>query len=453
MIGAVENAPTPPGGPREADPTHGGSSGRGARALAGIGLGTVLLCLVATLGIGAAAKGPCASGDWADGRQYRRLCYSDIVPLLATEQMQRGSRLPYVDPCRASKENCDEYPVLSMYAMRVAAWITPMDDAGAVSFQGFFVVNAAILAVAALATTVALYLMVGQRALYFALAPTLLIYGFVNWDLLAVAFATLATLALLNRREVASGISLAAGASAKLYPALLLIPFALERLRERRPVAAVHLVWAALAAWLAINLPFAALGFSGWSEFFRFNSQRPPDWDSLWYVACDRIPGLSGACEATLAINVLSLALFAGLALLVWRLKMSRAPEFPRWTFGFPLLVLFLLTSKVYSPQYGLWLLPWFALAVPGLRRFAAFEAADIAVFVTRFAFFGQMSRDIGGWVDAFTIGWFQIALLVRAGVLVWCLAGWVTGNEPALVSPAPPPRAAEPPDAARAFA
>ena len=38
---------------------------------------------------------------------------------------------------------------------------------------------------------VCLYVMNGSRALYFALAPTLVIYGTMNWDLLAVAFATL----------------------------------------------------------------------------------------------------------------------------------------------------------------------------------------------------------------------------------------------------------------------
>ena len=47
----------------------------------------------------------------------------------------------------------------------------------------------------------------------------------------------------------------------------------------------------------------------------------------------------------------------------------------------------FLLTNKVYSPQYGLWLLPWFALVFPDLRIFLAFEATEVAVFITRFSF------------------------------------------------------------------
>ena len=178
----------------------------------GIGLGLVLVCLGATLVLGAALKEPCASGGWSDGRQYRWLCYSDIVPLLGAEQLVTGNRLPYLDPCVERPEgNCDEYPVLSMYTMRLAAWLSPSTGppidgaASSRSHEAYFHWNVAILAIAAVATTLALYLMVGRRALYFALAPTLLIYGFVNWDLLAVAFATLGTLAYIERRDGWSG--------------------------------------------------------------------------------------------------------------------------------------------------------------------------------------------------------------------------------------------------------
>jgi hypothetical protein len=113
----------------------------------------------------------------------------------------------------------------------------------------------------------------------------------------------------------------------------------------------------------------------------------------------------------------------------VWRWKVVRDPGFPRWTLGFPLLVLFLLTNKVYSPQYGLWLLPWFALAFPDLRLFLAFEAADVAVFVTRFSFFGELAG-LGGLPFAA----FEVALLARAAVLVACVVVWVRRREPAPV-------------------
>ncbi|MBI2238530.1 MAG: DUF2029 domain-containing protein [Actinobacteria bacterium] len=247
----------------------------------------------------------------------------------------------------------------------------------------------------------------------------------MNWDLLAVAFATAATLAYLNRRDAWAGILLGLGAAAKLYPALLVVPFALGRLREKEPDRAIHLAWGAAGSWLAVNLPFALLAPGSWWEFFRFNAKRTADWDSLWTVGCQRLVTHEQYCGYTTLVNAGSLLLFLGASVLLWWLRRRRAPDFPRWTFGFPLLVVFLLTNKVYSPQYGLWLLPWFALTLPGLGRFVAFEIADAAVFVTRFAFFGQLDG-LGGWVHGFTIGWFQLALLVRASVLVWCLVAWV---------------------------
>lgn len=381
-----------------------------------IGLGLVLVSLAATLGLGLAVKAPCASGDWGDGRQYRWYCYSDIVPLLSTEQLT-GNRLPYLDACAPGQGECDEYPVLSMYTMRLAAWISN-------GFTGFFYANALLLALAAVVVAVSLYLMVGARALYFALAPTLLVYGFVNWDLLAVAFATAATLAYLRRRDAWAGIWLGLGAAAKIYPGFLLVPFVLGRFREREPDAGIHLAWAGAGAWLAVNLPFILAAPRGWWEFFRFNSARPADWDSLWFIACHRISGTFG-CQATDRMNAAidggSAVLFVGLSVLVWALRRRRDPDFPRWTFGFPLLVVFLLTNKVYSPQYGLWLLPWFALALPDLRLFAAFEAADVAVFLTRFSWFGRLSG-FGGW----PIGAFEIAVVIRALVLLACVVAWV---------------------------
>lgn len=394
-----------------------------------IGLGLVMACLATSLALGIALKAPCASGDWGDGRQYRSYCYSDIVPLYGTEQLTEG-RLPYLDACAPADGECDEYPVLSMYAMRLAAWMS----------DGFFYANVVLLSIAAFVVLVCLYLLVGSRALYFAVAPTLLIYGFMNWDLLAVAFATAATLAYLNRRDVVAGALLGLGAAAKIYPALLLLPFVLGRFREREPDRGIHLVWAGVGAWVAVNLPFVLAAPRSWWEFFRFNAARPADWDSVWFIACNRLTGNLN-CGHTRLINVASAVLFLAASILLYRLRRRVVPDFPRWTFGFAMLVAFLLTNKVYSPQYGLWLLPWFALALPDLRLFAAFEAADFAVFVTRFSWFGRYTG-VGG----LPIGAFEVAVLIRAAILVWCLVAWVRRREVEDVPLAPAPALADVP-------
>jgi uncharacterized membrane protein len=370
------------------------------------GLALVLLATLVTLGIGWLQKSPCL-GSWADGRQYNRLCYSDVAALYGDNTTRdRGldqDRVPYVDG-----EN--EYPVLTGFAM----WYTavPVD-----SYPSFFNLSAILLSGAALATAAMLHRLTGGRALLFAVAPTLLIYAFVNWDLLAVALATAATVAFLRKEDWPAGVLIGLGTATKLYPALLLIPFALARFREGRRNRMVLIGVSAVGTWALFNVPFALIDFDRWSEFFRFNAIRPADWDSLWYIAGRHLgfvwdPGV---------VNGLALATFVLAAAGLWMWGGRHLPTDRLWTLGFPLVVVFLLTSKVYSPQYGLWLLPWFALALRDLRLFVAFELADIAVFVTRFEFFARL-EGVGQGLPQWS---FDLAVVVRAAVLVVCVVAW----------------------------
>ena len=109
-----------------------------------------------------------------------------------------------------------------MYLMRTAAWISG-DHYGS-----FFYVNALLLTVFAVGTAVGLWMLAGRRALWFALAPTLLIYGTINWDLFAVMLMVLALVAFAERRDGWAGALLGLGAAAKFFPALLLLPLFLQ---------------------------------------------------------------------------------------------------------------------------------------------------------------------------------------------------------------------------------
>jgi uncharacterized membrane protein len=408
---------------------EGGQARQRGTALATAG---VLLITTVVLVQGVLLKRECAGGEWSDGRQYRHYCYSDIVPLYGTERLQ-GGRLPYLDACPTTGGQCDEYPALTMYFMRAAAWLGH-------GYAAFFYWNVILLGLLALATAWLLFRMVGWRVLYFSLAPTLLIYGFVNWDLLAVFLATAATYLYLRKRvrnrDAWAGGFLGLGAAAKLYPGLLVVPFGLDRARQRRiGEGALLAVWA-VVAWGAVNMPFAILAPSPWSTFFRFNARRPPDWDSLWFVVCQRLEGGVGCPWSPTLINVLAATLLLLMAVAVWFARSARRPQFPAWTFAFPLLVVFLLTSKVYSPQFSLWLLPWFALALPSPGLFIAFELADVAVFLTRFSWFGRLAAEQGdpglAGYDGVPIGAFEIAVAVRALVLIVCVVAWIRRTEDA---------------------
>ena len=126
----------------------------------------------------------------------------------------------------------------------------------------FFWVNAILLSACAAVAAACLYLIDPGRALWFAVAPSLALQAFVNWDLLAVALTAAATLAFFRRRDGGAGALIGLGAAAKLFPGLLLVPFAADRLRQRQPDRAILLWWSAAAAWLAVNVPFVATALS-----------------------------------------------------------------------------------------------------------------------------------------------------------------------------------------------
>jgi uncharacterized membrane protein len=394
--------------------------------------GTVLLALAVTLILGFLEKaepgftnGSCLIG-LVHGSQAAALCYSDVLTLYGTESLQ-GHRLPYLQPCPPLHGNpCDEYPPVTMYTM----WLGALVASG---YRTFFYANAFLLSMAALTTAACLYFMAGSRSLYFALAPTRLLYGFFNWDLVAVGLATAATLAFVSRRDGVSGILIGLGTAAKLYPALLLIPFVIQRLREGNVHRAVRLAWAAMGAWLAVNLPFALLAPRSWSTFFRFNGARPLNVDSLWYIGCRALSPMSdGQCVSSGLVNLLTVVLMVSAGAALWLVKTRRHGDWPRWTFAFPLIALFLLTNKVYSPQYSLWLLPWFALVVPGLgplsslTLFLMFEATDVAVFVTELLWFSSHSGSAGlpEWI-------FALAVVARDFTLALCIVAWVRNPLP----------------------
>ena len=145
----------------------------------------------------------------------------------------------------------------------------------------------------------------------------------------------LALVAFAERRDGWAGALLGLGAAAKFFPALLLLPLFLQRLQDREPDRSVRLLWWTAGSWAVVNLPFAIVAPGAWWEFFRFNGERPPDFDSLWYIA---LPPLERDLHSTatrqrpVARAVLRTrrpAVPVGAA--------PASPAFPRWTLGFPL--------------------------------------------------------------------------------------------------------------------
>lgn len=377
-----------------------------------------LLCL--TLVAHWAQKSPCQSGAWDDLKQYRQMCYTDVLALYYAEGLSDG-QVPYVD-------HKVEYPVLTgvfMGVLGLPVHALGKNRPGINQGEWFYGLNALVLGAIALASAMAMLSMRRRRpwdVAMFAVSPALALTATVNWDLLAVGFAVAGLYAWSRRMPLLSGVLLGLGTAAKLWPGFIFIPILLLGLRTRRFREAFFTGLVGVVTWVAVNLPIA-LGYpDSWREFFRLNETRGIDWGTLWYLG-DHFPfvgGVPGAgwFDANIeGLNWITRGLFLlcclGLGVLVYK-----APKAPRLgQLAFLIVAAFLIFSKVWSQQYVLWLLPLAVLARPRWGAFLAWQAAEVLYFC---AFYGELMGASGRPIFPETV--FDLAALVRlatVGVLV----------------------------------
>ncbi|MGH8970313.1 MAG: glycosyltransferase family 87 protein [Actinomycetes bacterium] len=355
----------------------------GRRARTGGGWWTPLRVLMAlvflTCGLGLIQKEPCRSGGFGAPGVYSHGCYSDIPPLFAGRGLADGE-VPYVDQ---PAEHRVEYPVLTGAVMWATAALVPEDSADRARW--FFDINAVGLALCAAVVVAATALTAGRRpwdAAMVALAPGLALAGTINWDLYAVALLSLSLLAWSRERPGWAGVLLGLSAAAKFYPLLVLGPLLLLCLRTGRMRELRVAAGSAAVAWLMVNLPVMLADFDGWAYFYVFNRERGESWGSLWVVLTQQGHGVPKD-----SLNMLSGGLFAlaCLGVAVLALGARRRPRLAQLLFL--VVAAFLLTNKVYSPQYVLWLIPLAVLARPRWRDFLIWQACEVLHFVGTWLF------------------------------------------------------------------
>jgi uncharacterized membrane protein len=343
------------------------------RRLAVVAGSTTALVTASLLGsvLGFADKAACRNGDWNFYlRQFQAHCYTDIYPLYFGEGLSAG-KVPYLG-------HPVEYPVVIGGAMQVAAWLVQPISQPYLRSREFFDVTVVLLALFAVAGTLATAYLAGPArrwtALLVALSPALILASFINWDLIAMSLVALGMAAWAARRLVPAGLLLGLAVATKFYPVVFFGPLLLLCLRAGRMRAFTITTAAAAVTWLAVNLPLAIAAPASWSRFYWMSGTRAADWGSIWYFAETEHWPLAGRLSVA-SLNGLSLATFAVGCLLAGLLILA-APRRPR------VPQVFLLVNKVWSPQYVIWLVPLVVLARPRLPAYLLWQAAEVGYFL-----------------------------------------------------------------------
>lgn len=347
-------------------------------------------------------QGPNGAGgvmlDQSGQRPWITGCYNDVVPLYGSHKLDTQA-MPYKTSWTEDDGSVHymEYPVVTGYFMwgmsELAKYYVkfagnlglpvPLDVAA------YFTLGAIILGFLYL-WAVASTARIARRRVWdvaiMCLSPLLIVHAFTNWDLLAIGMTAGAMVAWARGRPVLAGLLIGLGTAAKLYPVLLLGPLLLLCIRTGRYSALLRATVTAAIVWLAVDLPVMYLYPTGWYEFIKLNSQRPAEYDS-WYSIFTTLSGSTafdnapGADSPTL-LNAISLVLFgiACLAIAWFALAVARRPRLAQLIFL--VVAAFLMTNKVWSPQYSLWLLPLVTLALPRWRPVLAWQFSEVVVWL-----------------------------------------------------------------------
>jgi hypothetical protein len=344
-------------------------------------------------------------------------CRSDIRTLYALRGLASHA-FPYVHPWRFGlPHGTVEYPVLT----GLFAWACARVGG---TGQAFMAVTVALLALVALATTASLYRRFGLRCLLFAAAPTLALSAFQNWDLLAVAATVGGLLAYSRRRPIEAAAWFAVGACLKAYPALFLIVLLAEYWQLGwRAVARIALTTTAIAAIVAG--PFLLVWRGGLLQVMGFQGSRPDDISagSLWAAFGWRLP--------LDLINVGALlALLAALAVTLWFAThvRDRTGTYPFIQACAVLTFALILTAKASSPQYSLWILPFFVFLRVRPVWWWLFAATDIYFHQTLFGVLAAHPTFLVASQSPALVA----AIVIRSALLVvFAAAFWRTASTP----------------------
>lgn len=332
----------------------------------------VLFAIIASL-FSFAKFSHCEKSVWAGPDQYIHACYSDLPALFSERAFGKGQW------AFSGGDQAVEYPALQGVVMWATARVSPD---GPVSYFNF---NAILIAFLFIATAVLVYKIKPESALLYTLAPTGILSLFINWDLWAIVTTLLAIYWFDRKQELASAAILGVSIATKFFPIVLLLPIAIIYIRRQEVKNGIRYIATALGTFVAINIPFALTTPTGWWRFYDLNLHREADWGSIWYALSVfglNLSHINYFAILTLLIGVAVVAIF----LLQTKETLSLAES------SIFIFIVLMTVSKVYSPQYVLWLTPLVVLALRDKRDLSWFWFWQIAEVIYHLAIWQHLA-------------------------------------------------------------
>jgi uncharacterized membrane protein len=296
----------------------------------------------------------CAQSGWQSPGQYIHACYSDIPALYGDRALDKGVW------AYSSGKDSVEYPVVQGTIMWLTAKIIPH------GVNNYFYASALLLALLFIFISLITFKIKPEFGYLLPLAPAAIASLYINWDLWAIATMLLAIYWFDRKAELASALALGVSISTKFLPVFLLIPIAIIFFRQGRISKLFTFLAITVATFAAINLPVALTTPTGWWRFYDLNLNRGSDWGSIWYA-------LSNLGVDLTHQNYLSvLCLLIGVtAVVIFLLQIRNVPTLAHTAIF--VMVIVMAVSKVYSPQYVLWLTPLAIIALIDKRELTIF--------------------------------------------------------------------------------
>jgi uncharacterized membrane protein len=378
-------------------------------------LAVLLVCVGVLTLSGYLLKAQCIGADNYNAKRDKDLCSNDIQVLFWNRHLDEH-RFPYVHGRLVTRADGTtdltggtlEYPVLTgLFAWFPAQFV---DSDG-----GYLRLTALLLAPFSFLTVWLLAKMARWRALLYAVAPPLIWYSFHNWDLLVVCATTAAVFFWWRERWALTGALLAVGGWLKFWPLLFAVPLALDLWHRRDRGGLTRALATFTGVSVLVNGYFILRSPEGWWAPYAFQKARAADItaNSVWYWGFAE-PVSTGTLNV-----VVPLLLLLGTAVACgygWR-RARREGAFPFVQVCAAVLAVFMVTNKAHSPQYALWLLPFFCLLRLRWGWWAAYMVFDLLMYVGLFRWYYALSTpapDYGRPYEALVLGvWGRAAMLV----------------------------------------